>query len=54
MFEQAYLERLKMVYEKSREAHNLSKRRMFIRFKKFIMKSRLLSYLNDETDRLTK
>jgi len=53
VFEQAYLGRLKMIYDKSKEAHNLKKRRMFIKFKKFLMKSRLLSYINEETDRLT-
>ena len=50
----AYLERLNMVYEKSKEAQSLDKRRMFIRFKKFLMKSRILAYLHEETDRLAK
>ena len=53
IFETAYLERLDMVYEKSKEAQSLDKRRMFIRFKKFLMKSRLLAYLGEETARLT-
>ena len=51
-FEIAYLERLNMVYEKSKEAQSLDKRRMFIRFKKFLMKSRILAYVREETDRL--
>ena len=53
-FEMAYLERLNMVHEKSKEAQSLDKRRMFIRFKKFLMKSRILSYVREETDRLAK
>jgi len=53
-FERAYLERLNMVYEKSKEAQSLDKRRMFIRFKKFLMKSRILSFVNEETERLSK
>ena len=52
VFENAYLERLKMVYDKSKEARSLEKRRMFIRFKKFLMKSRVLSYLEAETSKL--
>ena len=52
VFENAYLERLRMVYEKSKEAQSLEKRRMFIRFKKFLMRSRVLSYVEDETEKI--
>lgn len=54
IFEKAYVERLANVYEKSKEAQSLEKRRMFIRFKKFLMQSRILAYLGEETDRLAK
>jgi len=54
IFEAAYLERLDTIHEKSKEAQSLEKRRMFIRFKKFLMRSRLLAYIGEETDRLTK
>lgn len=36
IFEQAYLEKLFTVYTKSQEAHGLEKRRMLIKFKKFL------------------
>jgi hypothetical protein len=52
VFENAYLGKLHMVYEKSKEAHGLDKRRMLIKFKKFLMKSRIIVYLSEETDRL--
>jgi len=54
IFEKAYIERLGNVYEKSKEAQSLEKRRMFIRFKKFLMQSRILAYLGEETERLSK
>ena len=54
VFEDAYLKRLNHVFEKSKEAHSLEKRRMFIRLKKFLFKSRLLTFLDEETDRLAK
>lgn len=52
IFENAYLERLNNIYEKSKEAQSLEKRRMFIRFKKFLVKSRILGYGSIETERL--
>ena len=54
IFEKAYVERLGKIYKKSQEAQSLEKRRMFIRFKKFLMQSRILAYLGEETDRLSK
>lgn len=54
IFEQAYFERLNMVYEKSKEAQSLEKRRMFIKMKKFLIKSRIMGYLTEESERLTK
>jgi hypothetical protein len=52
IFEMAYLEKLNSVYTKSQEAHSLEKRRMFIKFKKFLFQSRILTYAHKETDRL--
>jgi hypothetical protein len=52
IFEKAYLEKLNTIYERSREAQSLEKRRMFIRFKKFLFQSRLLTYTHEEFDRL--
>lgn len=52
IFERAYFERLNLVYEKSKEAQSLQKRRMFIKMKKFLIKTRLMGYMNEETDRL--
>ncbi len=54
IFEDAYLEKLDLVYNKSKEAHGLEKRRMFIRFKQFLFKSRVLTYAHEEMDRLFK
>ena len=54
IFEQAYLEKLNRIYTASQEAHSLEKRRMFIRFKKFLFQSRILTYASEETDRLLK
>jgi hypothetical protein len=52
IFEMAYLERLNTIYAKSEEAHSLEKRRMFIKFKKFLFQSRILTYAHEETERL--
>lgn len=52
IFEDAYLEKLNTIYQKSVEAHTLEKRRMFIRFKKFLFQSRILTYAHEECDRL--
>lgn len=54
IFEDAYLEKLNRVFEKSKEAHNLEKRRMYIRFKKFLFHSRIMTYMHEEFDRLSK
>jgi hypothetical protein len=43
-----------MVYDKSKEAHNLEKRRMLIRFKKFLFQSRILTYSYEEAERTMK
>jgi hypothetical protein len=53
IFENAYFERLNLVYDKSKEAQSLEKRRMFIKMKKFLIKSRIMGYLSEETERLT-
>ncbi len=52
IFETAYLEKLNAIYGKSLEAQGLEKRRMFIKFKKFLFQSRILTYAHEETDRL--
>ena len=54
IFEQAYFGRLAAIYDKSREAHSLQKRRLVIRLKKFLMKNRLLTYFREEQDKLAK
>ena len=53
IFENAYLEKLGNIYDRSVEAHSLEKRRMFIRFKKFLFQSRILTYAHEEFDRLS-
>ena len=40
VFENAYADRLKTMFDKSREAQNLERRRMFIRLKRFLFRSR--------------
>jgi hypothetical protein len=45
---------LSTIYEKSKEVHALEKRRMYIRFKKFLFSSRILTYQNEEFDRIYK
>jgi len=51
IFESAYLENLQNIYDRSKEAHDLEKRRMIINFKKFLYQSRVLTYQQDELDR---
>jgi len=51
VFEKAYVEKLSKVYDKSKEANNLEKRRMLIRFKHFMFRSRILTYTSEEIDR---
>jgi hypothetical protein len=51
VFHGAYIERLQNIYEKSKEAQSLEKRRMFIRLKKFLMNSRILTYSGVELER---
>lgn len=48
IFEQAYLGRLNTIYEKSKEAHQLEKRRLLIRFKKFLISSRILTFMSED------
>jgi len=43
IFENAYLEKLQNIYNRSVEAQSLEKRRMFIKFKKFLFQSRILN-----------
>ena len=54
IFENAYFNRLATIYDKSKEAHSLQKRRFIIRLKKFLMKNRLLTYYMEEHDKLMK
>ena len=51
IFEQAYLRRLNTIYERSKEAQSLEKRRMLIRFKKFLMRSRILTFMAEDVGR---
>jgi hypothetical protein len=44
IFQAAFIDRLGTVFEKSKEAHSLEKRRMFLRIKKFYFKSRIFTY----------
>jgi hypothetical protein len=52
IFEQSYLRRLNTIYERSKEAQSLEKRRMLIRFKKFLISSRILTFMNEDADML--
>jgi len=57
VFVEAYLEKLNKMFSKSQEANNLEKRRMLIRFKKFLFKSRILTYWakeNEQEEKLLK
>ena len=54
MFKGAYIDKLKQVFDKSKEAHGLEKRRMFIKFKKFLFQNRILKYQSEEMDRTLK
>ena len=44
IFENAYMQRLSNIYEKSEEAQDLEKRRMYINLKKFLIKSRIFLF----------
>jgi hypothetical protein len=54
VFENAYLEKLQNIFDRSVEAQSLEKRRMFIKFKKFLFQSRILTTVSQECDRLQK
>ena len=54
IFENAYLEKLQNIFDRSVEAQSLEKRRMFIKFKKFLFQSRILTTVSQECDRLQK
>lgn len=53
IFEDAYLKRLQTIMDKSKEANGLDKRRMFLRLKKFLIKSRILQFQQHETEKAT-
>jgi hypothetical protein len=42
------------IYDKSKEAHSLDKRRLFVRLKKYYFKERILQYGTETMDRLVK
>ena len=42
------------IFDRSVEAQSLEKRRMFIKFKKFLFQSRILTTVSQECDRLQK
>ena len=54
VFEDAYTEKLSKIYDKSKEARDLEKRRMLILFKKFMFKSRILTYDREDDERMLK
>lgn len=43
VFECAYLDKLGKIYNSSKKAHDLAKRRMFVDFKKFLFRSRVIT-----------
>jgi len=43
IYEDGFLSKLQLIHDKSKEAHNLEKRRFFVRLKKFLFKSRILT-----------
>lgn len=52
IFEDAYLQKLQTVYNKSKEIHDLEKRRMFIRFKQFLLSKRIFQYSEEHLIKL--
>ncbi len=40
------------MFEKSKEVHDLEKRRMYIRFKKFLFQSRIMQFTNENFDKM--
>ena len=48
VFVNAYLEKLDKVKQKSKEAQKVEKRRMIVRLKKFLFRSRIQKYGNEE------
>lgn len=52
VFENAFLEKLQNQYDKGKEAHGLEKRRLLLKFKKFLFRSRILTVHNEEYERL--
>ena len=54
IFEDAFFDRLNMIYEKSVEAQSLEKRRLFIRLKKFLIKNRIIGFAKQNNERIMK
>ena len=50
-FEKAYLQRLQTMFDKSKEARKLERRRMFIRLKRFLFKSRCVTDTREYSER---
>ena len=48
IFEDAYKAKLELMHDKSEEVHNLEKKRMILRMKQFLFKSRILTYTSEE------
>ena len=44
VFEGAYIERLQTMFDKSKEAQQLERRRMFLRLKRFLFRQRCIEY----------
>lgn len=47
VFENAYIKRMKTMFDKSKEAQSLERRRMFIRMKRFLFRSRCVTEGNE-------
>lgn len=52
VFEDAYFDRLNLIFKKSKEAQSLEKRRMMIKLKKFLLKNRIVQYVTEESRRI--
>ena len=51
VFENAYIERLQNIYDRSREAQALDRRRMYYRLKRYLFKSRCVTYGAESWDK---
>ena len=52
VFETAYVDRLQTMFDKSKEAQSLERRRMYIRLKRFLFRSRCLTQGTETEDKM--